>query len=91
MQGVQEFRESSVHVIALCLVFGNLHFTSNFNNCRFRVYKHLCFGVASRIFNGHSFCRSKSYSQHTGSYVPSMEALRDLQYIQIEMHYSLSV
>lgn len=73
MQGVQEFRKSSVHVIVLCLVFGKIHFTSNSNNCRFRV-----FWVASRIFTGHSFCRSKSYSQHTGRYVPSMEALRDL-------------
>lgn len=78
MQDVQEFRKSSVHVIALCLVFGKIHFTSNSNDRRFRVYKHLCFGVASRIFNGHFFCGSESYSQHPGSYVSSMEALRDL-------------
>lgn len=74
MQDVQEFRKSSVHVIALCLVFGKIHFTSNSNDCRFRVYKHLCFGVTKHIF----FCGSESYSQHPGSYVPSMEALRDL-------------
>lgn len=55
MQDVQEFRESRVHVIVLCLVFGKIHFTSNSNDCRFRVYKHLCLGWPVRSLMGFFF------------------------------------